>query len=57
MRRSLIYFLVVGVPGLCLLIGGSVSHEYPPGGARWRVGYRVGLSVRTKAGADPRERS
>jgi len=29
MRRTLISFLVVGVPGLCLLIGGAVSHEYP----------------------------
>lgn len=29
MRRSLISFLVVGLPGLCLLVGGAVSHEYP----------------------------
>ncbi len=28
-RRTLISLLAVGVPGLCLLIGGTVDHEYP----------------------------
>lgn len=28
MRRNLISLLAVGVPGVCLLIGGAMSHEY-----------------------------
>jgi hypothetical protein len=29
MKRTLIPFLIVGVPGMCFLIAGMVSHEYP----------------------------
>ncbi len=28
MRGTRVYLLVVGIPGLCLLIAGAVSHEY-----------------------------
>jgi hypothetical protein len=29
MKGTLMYPLVVGVPGLCFLIAGAVNHEYP----------------------------